>query len=200
MGRATSGVTGMKFRGDDQLLAMQVVPEGEDPYVFVVFETGMAKRTPVAQYRVQGRGGTGIKVAKTNGKGGDLVGALTVHDGDEVMVVMERGNVVRSPIDQVRSTGRDTAGVIFATPGRNDSIVAVARNPEATAEVEEELETAVAEAEAVVGIDADGADDVADATDAVPSEEAGADLTSDQPEPDEADEPGEDPKGTGDDA
>ncbi len=130
MGRATSGVTGMKFRGQDHLLAMQVVANGEDPYVFVVFETGMAKRTPVSAYRVQGRGGLGIKVAKSSDKGGTLVGALTVDSGDEVLVVMEHGNVVRSAIDQVRVTGRDTAGVRFATPGKGDSIVAVARNAE----------------------------------------------------------------------
>ncbi|QFG67328.1 DNA gyrase subunit A [Ornithinimicrobium pratense] len=204
MGRATSGVTGMKFRGDDQLLAMQVVPEGEEPYVFVVFETGMAKRTPISQYRVQGRGGLGIKVAKTNGKGGDLVGALTVHEGDEVMVVMERGNVVRSPIDQVRSTGRDTAGVIFATPGRNDSIVAVARNPEATAEVEEELEAAVAEAEAAEDLAeeqeelaVDGADDGQGAADAVPSEGSEAGPAADRLDAEEA---SGDEQGTGDDA
>ncbi|SOC58188.1 DNA gyrase subunit A [Ornithinimicrobium cerasi] len=165
MGRATSGVTGMKFRRDDDLLSMSVVPEGQEPFVFVVFETGMAKRTPVSAYRVQGRGGLGIKVAKTNGKGGDLVGALTVDEGDEVMVVMERGNVVRSPIDQVRQTGRDTAGVIFATPGRNDSIVAVARNPEATEEAEEEL------AEAVEAVEESVAVDDASVVDGVPSEE-----------------------------
>ncbi|MGB3184526.1 MAG: DNA gyrase subunit A [Ornithinimicrobium sp.] len=130
MGRATSGVTGMKFRGDDHLLAMQVVENGTDPYVFVVFETGMAKRTPVSSYRVQGRGGLGIKVAKASDKGGRLVGALTVGDTDEVLVVMEGGNVVRSAVDQVRVTGRDTAGVRFATPSARDSIVAVARNAE----------------------------------------------------------------------
>jgi len=130
MGRATSGVTGMKFRGPDHLLAMQVVANGEDPFVFVVFETGMAKRTPVSAYRVQGRGGLGIKVAKASDKGGTLVGALTVDSGDEVLVVMEHGNVVRSAVDQVRVTGRDTAGVRFAAPSKGDSIVAVARNAE----------------------------------------------------------------------
>ena len=173
MSRATSGVIGMKFKGEDELLAMRVVRAGEDPFIFVVFETGMAKRTPVSQYRVQGRGGTGIKVAKTNGKGGTLVGALTVDEGDEVMVVMERGNVVRSPIGQVRATGRDTAGVIFATPGKNDSIVAVAVNPEAADEAQEELEAAVLEAE---GAATDGADDVAESDDGVTSDAPADDL------------------------
>lgn len=182
MGRATSGVTGMKFRGGDELLSMSVVPEGEDPYVFVVFETGMAKRTPVSAYRVQGRGGLGIKVAKTNGRGGELVGALTVHSGDEVLVVMERGNVVRSGVDQVRITGRDTAGVIFASPAKNDSIVAVARNAESTAL--EEVDEIAADvdldedlpAPAPDGIPAgDGAEDAPDGADGVPSEGSAGD-------------------------
>ncbi len=149
MGRATSGVTGMKFRGQDRLLAMSVIGQGSDPYVFVVFESGMAKRTPVSAYRLQGRGGLGIKVAKATDRGGDLVGALTVGSGDQVLVVMERGNVVRSAIDQVRITGRDTAGVKFATPAPGDSIVAVARNAESAIneEIEQiELENAVDEA------------------------------------------------------
>ncbi|OLT17822.1 DNA gyrase subunit A [Serinicoccus sp. CUA-874] len=139
MGRATSGVTGMKFRGEDHLLAMQVVAAGTDPFVFVVFESGMAKRTPVSQYRVQGRGGLGIKVAKSTDKAGQVVGALLVDETDEVLVLTERGNVVRSRVggeNGVRVTGRDTSGVIFARPGKGDAIVAVARNAEAAAEEE----------------------------------------------------------------
>ncbi|WP_244932761.1 DNA gyrase subunit A [Ornithinicoccus hortensis] len=138
MGRATSGVTGMKFRDADHLLSMSVIPDGTDPYVFVVFGNGKAKRTPVSAYRVQGRGGLGIKVAKATEKAGDLVGALTVEETDEVLVVMERGNVVRSAIDQVRVTGRDTEGVRFATPAKGDAIVAVARNAESA--LSEEIE------------------------------------------------------------
>jgi DNA gyrase subunit A len=137
MGRATSGVTGMKFRDGDELLAMDVVRAGTTDDVFVVFASGMAKRTPVEQYRVQGRGGLGIKVAKVSDKGGDLVGALIVSADDEVLVVMEKGKVVRSRIDEVRSTGRDTSGVRFAAPDRGDSIIAVARNVERAVDVEE---------------------------------------------------------------
>ena len=109
---------------------MDVVEAGETPDVFVVFENGLAKRTPVAQYRLQGRGGLGIKVAKVSEKGGDLVGALTVTEGDEVLVVMEKGKIVRSRVDEVRTTGRDTSGVKFATPDAGDAIIAVAKNPE----------------------------------------------------------------------
>ncbi|MCU1536369.1 MAG: gyrase subunit, partial [Humibacillus sp.] len=136
MGRSTSGVTGMKFRPEDQLLAMAVIEEGESPDVFVVFENGLAKRTPVAEYRVQGRGGTGIQVAKLSEKGGDLVGALIVSETDEVMVVMEKGKIVRSRVSEVRHTGRSSQGVKFATPDKGDSIVAVARNAESATEAE----------------------------------------------------------------
>jgi DNA gyrase subunit A len=130
MGRATSGVTGMKFRDGDHLLAMDVVRPDEPLDVFVVFENGLAKRTPVDQYRVQGRGGLGIKVAKLSDKGGHLVGALMVADHDEVLVVMEKGKIVRSAVADVRATGRNTSGVRFATPDRGDSITGIARNAE----------------------------------------------------------------------
>ena len=148
MGRATSGVTGMKFRGGDQLLAMGLVQEGEDPDVFVVFENGLAKRTPASDYPVKGRAGLGVRVAALSERGGDLVGALIVNDGDEVMVVMEKGKIVRSRVDELRQTGRNTMGVQFAKPDKGDAIVAVARNaePEEDEDVEEETEAADAPA------------------------------------------------------
>jgi len=136
MGRATAGVTGMRFRDGDQLLAMDVVRETTSEDVFVVFESGMAKRTAVSQYRVQGRGGYGIKVAKASERGGDLAGVLLVRDDDEVLVVMQRGKVVRSRVDEVRPTGRDTMGVSFARVDAGDAIIAVARNVERAAEAE----------------------------------------------------------------
>ncbi|MDR1634054.1 MAG: DNA gyrase subunit A [Bifidobacteriaceae bacterium] len=128
MGRATSGVTGMRFRPGDELLAMDVVRDGSD--VFVVTEGGFAKRTPVGDYRVQGRGGLGIKVAKLAEQRGDLVGALITGPDDEVMVIMEGGKVVRSRVDEVPAKGRDTMGVVFAKPDSGDRIIAVARNVE----------------------------------------------------------------------
>jgi len=130
MGRATSGVTGMKFRGDDELLAMDVVRE--DAYLFTVTEGGIAKRTAltVENYRQQGRGGLGIKVANLPEANGDLVGALVTDADDEVLVIMERGKVVRSATSEVNATGRSTQGVIFAKPDSGDRIIAVARNTE----------------------------------------------------------------------
>ena len=130
MGRATSGVTGMKFRGDDSLLSMSVVEAGTDPDVFVVFESGLAKRSKASEWNVKGRAILGVAVAKLSDKGGDLVGALTVEEDDEVLVIFEKGNIVRSRVDEVRLTSRNTMGVQFAKAGRGDSIVAVARNPE----------------------------------------------------------------------
>jgi DNA gyrase subunit A len=162
MGRATSGVTGMKFRGDDDLLSMDVVRE--DAFLFTVTEGGIAKRTAltVENYRQQGRGGLGIKVANLPESNGDLVGALVVDTDDEVMVIMERGKIVRSAVSEVNATGRTTQGVIFAKPDKNDRIIAVARNSER--QVEEDAGT--------VDEDSSTATDVPVADDTTP-EEAG---------------------------
>ena len=126
MGRATSGVTGMKFRDGDELLAASVVHD--DSYVFVVTEGGYAKRTKVDEYRVQGRGGLGIKVAKLVEDRGELVGGLIVGGDDEVLVVMQSGKVARSNVAEVPAKGRDTMGVIFVKPAKNDRILSIARN------------------------------------------------------------------------
>ncbi|MEP7765353.1 DNA gyrase subunit A [Sanguibacter sp. 25GB23B1] len=128
LGRATSGVTGMKFRPEDELLAMDVVRDDAD--LFVVTEGGFAKRTLISEYRVQGRGGLGIKVANLVEARGDLVGALVTDEDDEVLVIMERGKIVRSAVSGVNQTGRNTQGVTFAKPDKNDRIIAVARNVE----------------------------------------------------------------------
>ncbi|MFN8080191.1 MAG: DNA gyrase subunit A [Kineosporiaceae bacterium] len=143
MGRATSGVTGMRFRGDDQLLSMDAVRDVDDAFVFVVTEQGYAKRTMVDQYRSQSRGGLGIKVAKLSEERGDLVGAMIVGADDEVLVVMEGGKVVRSAVAEVPAKGRDTMGVVFAKPDAGDRIIAVARNSERVVEVEEDAEAPV---------------------------------------------------------
>lgn len=128
MGRATAGVTGMKFKGDDRLLSASVVaPEG---FVFTVTDGGYAKRTEVEQYRVQNRGGYGIKVAKLNDDRGVLAGGLIVSEDDEVLVVLSSGKVVRSAVAEVPAKGRDTMGVLFARTSEKDRILAIARNGE----------------------------------------------------------------------
>ncbi len=148
MGRSTSGVIGMHFREDDSLLSASVV--GEDGFVFVVTEGGYAKRTSVDQYRVQGRGGLGIKVAKLSDNRGDLAGALMVGDEDEVLVVLASGKVVRSSVAEVPAKGRDTMGVVFARFADDDKIIAIARNSERNLENQEldaDSENAVEEVE-----------------------------------------------------
>jgi DNA gyrase subunit A len=127
-GRKTAGVKGLSLRAGDQLLSAAVV--SDSGYVFVVTESGFAKRTEVSQYRVQNRGGIGIKVAKLTDERGGLTGGLIVDDGDEVLVIMEGGKVVRSSVDGVPAKGRDTMGVVFARPDDGDRILAIARNVE----------------------------------------------------------------------
>ena len=130
-GRATSGVTGMRFREDDYLLAMDVVdPSWQDADLFVVTEGGYAKRTNVVDYPVKGRGGLGVKVANLVEARGNLVGALVTDSGDEVLCIMASGKVVRSAVVEVSRTGRTTQGVTFAKPDAGDRIIAVARSTE----------------------------------------------------------------------
>ena len=174
MGRATSGVTGMKFRAGDSLLSMSVIratqvaaeeaaglAEHDDEsagveateeqvaavkpqYVFTITDGGFAKRSRISEYRLQSRGGLGIKaMALTNADRGGLVGAFIVEDGDEVLSITATGQVVRSPIDEAfRPTGRSTQGVKFVTPKKGDTVAVVARSVEAS---EDEDETAAHE-------------------------------------------------------
>ncbi|MFJ4172517.1 DNA gyrase subunit A [Microbacterium sp. NPDC089696] len=128
MGRATAGVKGMKFREGDCLLSASVAALGQ--YVFVVTDGGYAKRTAIEEYRVQGRGGFGIKVAKLNDDRGTLAGGLMVSEDDEVLVVLSSGKVVRSAVAEVPAKGRDTMGVVFARTTEADRILAIARNGE----------------------------------------------------------------------
>ncbi len=128
MGRDTSGNIGMNFRSGDELLNATVI--ADEGYVFIVTEGGYAKRTSVDQYRLQNRGGIGIKVAKLEEKRGDLVGAIIVAEDDEVLVVLESGKVVRSSVSEVPAKGRDTMGVVFARFAEDDSIIGLAKNTE----------------------------------------------------------------------
>ncbi|SCK22681.1 DNA gyrase subunit A [Streptomyces sp. WMMB 714] len=165
MGRATSGVKGMSFREGDELLSMNVVRAGT--FVFTATDGGYAKRTNVDDYRVQGRGGLGIKAAKIVEDRGSLVGALVVEESDEILAITLSGGVIRTRVSGVRETGRDTMGVQLINLGKRDAVVGVARNAEAGREAEE-VEAAAEPGE-------------------VPEEEPRA--TSDEPDqPDDADD------------
>jgi len=136
MGRSTSGVKGMDFRAEDNLLSANVV--SDNGFVFVVTEGGFAKRTDASQYRIQNRGGLGIKVAKLQEARGDLAGALIVEDDDEVLVVLASGKVVRSSVAEVPAKGRDTMGVVFARFAEDDKIIALAKNSERNLESQDD--------------------------------------------------------------
>ncbi|AXI78630.1 DNA gyrase subunit A [Peterkaempfera bronchialis] len=136
MSRATSGVKGMSFRESDELLSLNVVRPGT--FVFTATDGGYAKRTPVDEYRVQGRGGLGIKAAKIVEDRGSLVGALVVEETDEIMAITLSGGVIRTRVSGVRETGRDTMGVQLINLGKRDAVVGIARNAEAEEEDQDE--------------------------------------------------------------
>ncbi|GAA5210496.1 DNA gyrase subunit A [Microbacterium kyungheense] len=165
MGRSTSGVKGMDFRAGDSLLSASVARD--DAFVFVVTEGGYAKRTAVDQYRVQNRGGLGIKVAKLSDDRGDLAGGLIVSEDDEVLVVLASGKVVRSAVAEVPAKGRDTMGVVFARAGGDDRILAIARNGERGLAEETEdadAENGVADPDAAAAAETPGGPDTSPET------------------------------------
>jgi DNA gyrase subunit A len=128
MGRATSGVIGMRFVDGDELLGTHVVQEGED--VLVATEGGFAKRTPANQYPVQKRGGKGVVTAKIVDARGGLVGALMVRPDDEVFAITSAGGVIRTRAGEIKQSGRQTMGVRLMNLASGDSVVAIARNAE----------------------------------------------------------------------
>jgi DNA gyrase subunit A len=177
MGRATSGVKGMSFREGDELLSMNVVRPGT--FVFTATDGGYAKRTRVGEYRIQGRGGLGIKAAKIVEDRGSLVGALVVEETDEILAISLSGGVIRTRVNEVRETGRDTMGVQLIHLGKRDAVVGIARN----AEAEDDPETAALAdgAEDPGGADLDGADQDNSATEHDTAAE-GTEPTAGEPE------------------
>lgn len=133
MGRATSGVTGMKFRGNDELLSMSVIEVGTDEderFVFTTTDGGYAKRTLVSEYRRQGRGGLGIKAMALSEDRGSLVGGLVVQEADEVIAIRTSGQLTRSAVAEVPVKGRSTMGVKFVNVRGKDAVSIIALNPE----------------------------------------------------------------------
>jgi len=154
MGRATSGVIGMRFADGDELLGMHVVREGAD--VMVATVGGYAKRTKADDYPVQGRGGRGVLTARIVEARGELVGALMVHPDDEVFAITSAGGVIRTSAAEVKLSGRQTMGVRLMNLASGDSVVAIARN-----------------AESLDGADADSLDEPEEGPEAGEAPEAG---------------------------
>ncbi|ORW89151.1 DNA gyrase subunit A [Mycobacterium sp. IEC1808] len=132
MGRATSGVQGMRFNADDYLLSLNVVREGT--YLLVATSGGYAKRTAIEEYPVQGRGGKGVLTVMYDRRRGRLVGALIVDDDSELYAITSGGGVIRTAARQVRKAGRQTKGVRLMNLGEDNTLLAIARNAEEAAE------------------------------------------------------------------
>ncbi|WP_297752283.1 DNA gyrase subunit A [uncultured Tessaracoccus sp.] len=159
-GRATSGVTGMRFREvggeSDELLSMSVLPAGgeeDERFVFTVTQGGYAKRTKVSEYRTQGRGGLGIKAMKLVDDRGSLVGGLIVDETDEVIAIKHSGQITRSAVAEVPVKGRDTMGVKFVGVRGEDAVSVIALYPETEVDEEESAESAAAEGEETATVD-----------------------------------------------
>ncbi|MFI5506102.1 intein-containing DNA gyrase subunit A [Mycobacterium sp. NPDC051804] len=128
MGRATSGVQGMRFNTDDELLSLNVVRD--DTYLLVATAGGYAKRTAIEEYPVQGRGGKGVLTIQFDKRRGSLVGALIVDDDTELYAITSGGGVIRTAARQVRKAGRQTKGVRLMNLGEGTTLIAIARNAE----------------------------------------------------------------------
>jgi DNA gyrase subunit A len=126
MGRATSGVFGMRFRGNDHLLTMDVVRQECD--LVTVTDEGFAKRTPLSEWSTKGRGGIGVVAMKLVAERGSLVGALVCEPDDSIFAIASNGVVIRTPVADIRQTGRQTMGVNLMGLGDGVTVVAVARS------------------------------------------------------------------------
>lgn len=128
MGRATAGVKGMRFKGDDQLLAMSVVHDGE--YLLVATSGGYGKRTAIEEYSTQGRGGMGVMTFKYTPKRGKLIGAIAVNEDDEIFAITSAGGVVRTEAGQIRPSSRATMGVRLVNLADDVELLAIDKNVE----------------------------------------------------------------------
>lgn len=126
MGRATSGVQGMRFNGEDDLLSLNVVREGT--YLLVATSGGYSKRTAIEEHPVQGRGGKGVLTVQYDPRRGSLVGALVVDEESELYAITSGGGVIRTIAKQVRKAGRQTKGVRLMNLGEGDTLLAIAHN------------------------------------------------------------------------
>ncbi|MEX5218400.1 MAG: DNA gyrase subunit A [Nitrospiraceae bacterium] len=128
MGRTAHGVRGITLEAGDEVIGMETITPDSTTAILTVTEGGYGKRTPVTEYRVQGRGGKGIISVKTTERNGLAVGFLQVRDEDEIMLMAAMGKVLRCKVDDIREIGRNTQGVrLLDLEGDEDRVVAVAR-------------------------------------------------------------------------
>ena len=128
MGRTAYGVKGITLEEGNEVIGMETITPDSTTAILTVTEGGYGKRTPVGEYRVQGRGGKGIISVKTTERNGLAVGFLQVRDSDEIMLMAAQGKVLRCKVGDIREIGRNTQGVrILDLDGDEDRVVAVAR-------------------------------------------------------------------------
>jgi DNA gyrase subunit A len=146
MGRPAGGVTGVRFKKDgDEVVSMVVVPHGDGGatcQILTACVNGYGKRTPVEEYRLQGRGGSGVINIDASSRNGDVVGMKAVCDGDELMLITEKGILIRTRVEEIRETGRNAQGVRLIKIDEGDRLVAMAKIDK------DDVTTVVAEAEA----------------------------------------------------
>jgi DNA gyrase subunit A len=128
MGRTAYGVKGITLEAGNEVIGMETITPDSTTSILTVTEYGYGKRTPVGEYRIQGRGGKGIISVKTTERNGLAVGFLQVRDSDEIMLMAAQGKVLRCKVGDIREIGRNTQGVrILDLEGDEDRVVAVAR-------------------------------------------------------------------------
>jgi DNA gyrase subunit A len=137
-GRNTVGVWGIRPEKGDHVVAIAIVDP--DAMLLVAGENGIGKRTPFDDYRRQSRGGKGIITMRTGEKTGDVVGALTVREADEIMLITNKGQMVRTRVKEIRETGRNTMGVKLMDLRNGEKLQAIA--PVVSQAEEEEAQTA----------------------------------------------------------
>ncbi|MEW6325445.1 MAG: DNA gyrase subunit A [Nitrospirota bacterium] len=126
MGRTAGGVRGIRLRPDDELIAMEIVEAEADADILAVTEKGYGKRTPLGDYRIQGRGGSGTIAIKTTDKNGPVISTMKVEADDEVMIVTAGGMIVRLKTQDIRRSGRSTQGVRLIDLAEGDRVMAAA--------------------------------------------------------------------------
>jgi len=160
MGRDASGVQGMRLRGDDEVISINIAQDDAD--LLVVTENGYGKRTRVADYPLKGRGGMGVKTIQLTEAKGKLAGARVVRDGYQVMLISTGGTVIRMPVEDVKRLGRSTQGVIVMRLRGDEVVSALAPVVDSDDEEQAPAATAVDDAPAAPSDELDVADAAGD--------------------------------------
>jgi DNA gyrase subunit A len=145
MGRTAAGVYGMRFKDDDDfLVSAEVIPRDsdEETKILSITENGYGKRTNIEEHSVQGRGGMGVITIQTTDRNGDVVGCRVVGPNDELMLITDHGQIIRTRVSEISVYSRNTQGVRVMNTAEDERIVSIARirEEDLIEEEEEDLE------------------------------------------------------------